>query len=91
MLGVSSGYLTQLLWEALQFLPSKQGVVYTVVSLFVQVALLLLAVLLLYRYVPRELIDALDVSHLPPPEPRKTTATLEDVFVSLTGRTLRDE
>ena len=40
---------------------------------------------------PRELIDALDVSHLPPPEPRSTTATLEDVFVSLTGRTLRDE
>jgi ABC-2 type transport system ATP-binding protein len=40
---------------------------------------------------PRELIDALDVSHLPPPEPRTTTATLEDVFVSLTGRTLRDE
>ena len=40
---------------------------------------------------PQELIDALDVSHLPPPEPRKTTATLEDVFVSLTGRTLRDE
>jgi ABC-2 type transport system ATP-binding protein len=40
---------------------------------------------------PGELIDALDVSHLPPPEPRKTTATLEDVFVSLTGRTLRDE
>jgi membrane protein len=53
MLGVSSGYLTQLLWEALQFLPSKQGAVYTIVSLFVQVALLLLAVLLLYRYVPR--------------------------------------
>ena len=40
---------------------------------------------------PRELIDALDVSHLPPPEPRKTTATLEDVFVVLTGRHLRDE
>jgi ABC-2 type transport system ATP-binding protein len=40
---------------------------------------------------PQELIEALDVSHLPPPEPRKTTATLEDVFVSLTGRTLRDE
>src|SRR3954466_1508154 len=40
---------------------------------------------------PQELIDALDVSHLPPPEPRKTAATLEDVFVSLTGRTLRDE
>jgi ABC-2 type transport system ATP-binding protein len=40
---------------------------------------------------PRELIEALDTSHLPPPEPRKTTATLEDVFVSLTGRTLRDE
>jgi ABC-2 type transport system ATP-binding protein len=40
---------------------------------------------------PRELTEALDISHLPPPEPRKTTATLEDVFVSLTGRTLRDE
>src|SRR5712671_7865202 len=38
-----------------------------------------------------ELIDKVDVSHLPPPEPRKTSATLEDVFVSLTGRTLRDE
>ena len=40
---------------------------------------------------PRELIDSVDTSHLPPPEPRDTSATLEDVFVSLTGRTLRDE
>jgi ABC-2 type transport system ATP-binding protein len=40
---------------------------------------------------PNELMESIDVSHLPPPEPRKTTATLEDVFVSLTGRTLRDE
>ena len=40
---------------------------------------------------PRELIDSIDPSTLPPPEPRKTSATLEDVFVSLTGRTLRDE
>jgi ABC-2 type transport system ATP-binding protein len=40
---------------------------------------------------PLELMESVDVSHLPPPEPRKTTATLEDVFVSLTGRTLRDE
>ncbi|MEO8579960.1 MAG: ABC transporter ATP-binding protein [Gemmatimonadales bacterium] len=40
---------------------------------------------------PRELMESIDVSHLPPPVPRKTTATLEDVFVSLTGRTLRDE
>src|SRR6476620_6364017 len=40
---------------------------------------------------PRELTESLDVSHLPPPEPRTTTATLEDAFVSLTGRTLRDE
>jgi ABC-2 type transport system ATP-binding protein len=40
---------------------------------------------------PIELMESIDVSHLPPPEPRKTTATLEDVFVSLTGRTLRDE
>jgi ABC-2 type transport system ATP-binding protein len=40
---------------------------------------------------PRDLVDALDPSHLPPPEPRKTSATLEDVFISLTGRTLQDE
>jgi ABC-2 type transport system ATP-binding protein len=40
---------------------------------------------------PRELIDSVDTSHLPPPEPRKTSATLEDVFVSLTGRRLHDE
>jgi ABC-2 type transport system ATP-binding protein len=40
---------------------------------------------------PQELIESIDMSHLPPPEPRKTSATLEDVFVSLTGRTLRDE
>src|SRR3954454_13459021 len=40
---------------------------------------------------PQQLIDALDVSHLPPAEPKTTAATLEDVFVSLTGRTLRDE
>jgi len=38
-----------------------------------------------------ELIESVDMSHLPPPEPRRTSATLEDVFVSLTGRTLRDE
>ena len=40
---------------------------------------------------PRELMESIDVSHLPPPEPRKTSVTLEDVFVSLTGRHLRDE
>ena len=40
---------------------------------------------------PQDLIESVDLSHLPPPEPRKTSATLEDVFVSLTGRTLRDE
>ncbi len=40
---------------------------------------------------PRELVESVDMSHLPPPEPRRTSATLEDVFVSLTGRTLRDE
>jgi ABC-2 type transport system ATP-binding protein len=40
---------------------------------------------------PRDLVDSVDVSRLPPPEARTTSATLEDVFVSLTGRTLRDE
>jgi len=40
---------------------------------------------------PRDLIESVDLSHLPPREPRQTSATLEDVFVSLTGRTLRDE
>ena len=40
---------------------------------------------------PGELMESIDVSNLPPPEPRMTTATLEDVFVALTGRHLRDE
>ena len=40
---------------------------------------------------PRELSESIDVSNLPPPEPRQTAATLEDVFVALTGRHLRDE
>ncbi|MEJ7759593.1 MAG: ABC transporter ATP-binding protein [Gemmatimonadaceae bacterium] len=39
---------------------------------------------------PQELIDSIGAS-LPPPPPRASTATLEDVFVVLTGRTLRDE
>ena len=40
---------------------------------------------------PQELMESLDPSQLPPPAPRKTSATLEDVFISLTGRTLQDE
>lgn len=40
---------------------------------------------------PRELIETIGVQHAPPPEPRTTSATLEDVFVALTGRHLRDE
>jgi len=40
---------------------------------------------------PHDLIESLDPSQLPPPEPRSTSATLEDVFLSLTGRTLHDE
>jgi ABC-2 type transport system ATP-binding protein len=39
---------------------------------------------------PRELMDSIGESH-PPPPPQATSATLEDVFVALTGRTLRDE
>ena len=39
---------------------------------------------------PQELMNSLGAT-LPPPPPRETTATLEDVFVALTGRTLRDE
>jgi ABC-2 type transport system ATP-binding protein len=40
---------------------------------------------------PAELIESIGSQHHPPPEPKKTSATLEDVFVVLTGRTLRDE
>jgi ABC-2 type transport system ATP-binding protein len=39
---------------------------------------------------PHELIDSIG-STIPAPPPRATSATLEDVFVALTGRTLRDE
>jgi ABC-2 type transport system ATP-binding protein len=40
---------------------------------------------------PAELIESIGAKHHPPAEPRTTSATLEDVFVVLTGRTLRDE
>jgi len=39
---------------------------------------------------PHELIESIAATH-PPPPPRPNSATLEDVFVALTGRTLRDE
>lgn len=39
---------------------------------------------------PRELIDSIGAT-IPAPPPRASSATLEDVFVALTGRTLRDE
>lgn len=39
---------------------------------------------------PRELIESVGAT-IPPPPPRASSATLEDVFVALTGRTLRDE
>jgi ABC-2 type transport system ATP-binding protein len=39
---------------------------------------------------PHELIDSIG-STIPTPPPRATSTTLEDVFVALTGRTLRDE
>jgi ABC-2 type transport system ATP-binding protein len=40
---------------------------------------------------PAELIETIGSQHHPPPVQRTTSATLEDVFVVLTGRTLRDE
>jgi ABC-2 type transport system ATP-binding protein len=40
---------------------------------------------------PNELIETIGSQHHPPPVQRTTSATLEDVFVVLTGRTLRDE
>lgn len=39
---------------------------------------------------PHELIESIGAT-IPPPPPRASSATLEDVFVALTGRTLRDE
>lgn len=39
---------------------------------------------------PHELIDSIGAT-IPAPPPRASSATLEDVFVALTGRTLRDE
>ncbi len=39
---------------------------------------------------PHDLIDSIGAT-IPAPPPRASSATLEDVFVALTGRTLRDE
>jgi ABC-2 type transport system ATP-binding protein len=40
---------------------------------------------------PGELIETIGSHHHPAPVQRTTSATLEDVFVALTGRTLRDD
>jgi ABC-2 type transport system ATP-binding protein len=40
---------------------------------------------------PAELIETIGSQHHPAPVQRTTSATLEDVFVVLTGRTLRDD
>ena len=40
---------------------------------------------------PGELIETIGSQHHPAPVQRTTSATLEDVFVVLTGRTLRDD
>ena len=40
---------------------------------------------------PAELIETIGSKHHPPPVQRTTSATLEDVFMGLTGRHLRDE
>jgi ABC-2 type transport system ATP-binding protein len=40
---------------------------------------------------PAELIETIGSQHHPPPVQKTTSATLEDVFVVLTGRTLRDD
>lgn len=40
---------------------------------------------------PDELMESVGAEHHPPPQPRTTSANLEDVFMALTGRTLRDE
>lgn len=40
---------------------------------------------------PDELIETIGSQHHPPPVQKTTSATLEDVFVVLTGRTLRDD
>lgn len=53
VVAVSSGFVTSLLWDALQFLPSDQNILYNVITLLIQVALLVFAFFLIYRFVPR--------------------------------------
>jgi membrane protein len=53
IIGLMSGFLTSLLWEAVQFLPAQEGLAYAVVTWMFRAALLFASFYLIYHYVPR--------------------------------------
>jgi membrane protein len=52
VLALMSGYLTGMLWDAVQFFPGNEGLVYDVATSVVRAAVLVLAFFLIYRLVP---------------------------------------
>ena len=53
VIALMSGFLTSLLWEAVQFLPAQEGLAYAIVTWTFRAALLFASFFLIYRYVPR--------------------------------------
>ncbi len=57
IIAMASGYVTSLLWDAVQFLPSNQGFVHNILTELMQLGMLLLAFFLIYLFVPRSRQD----------------------------------
>jgi membrane protein len=53
LVALMSSFLTRLAWEAVQFLPSQEGLVYALITWLFRATLLFVSFYLLYRYVPR--------------------------------------
>lgn len=53
VVALMSGFLTNLVWDAVQFLPAKEGLVHAVVTWIFRAGLLFSTFFLLYRFVPR--------------------------------------
>ncbi len=53
IIALMSGFLTQKLWEGVQFLPGQEGLAFTLVTWFVRAVMLIVTFFLIYRFVPR--------------------------------------
>ena len=58
IVALMSGFLTRLLWEAVDVLPAQEGLAYAIVTWAFRATLLFVTFFLVYRYVPRGNVQA---------------------------------